>query len=106
MVGFQLISSRALVDKNKSVLSLLGDHRSIEEKKLVREQNDKFNVMKNWCRMFDNKERKKYKYTVLVISGCIFQPQKMNIAVETFFSNVLDFSQFTVDSSENNTENS
>ena len=56
--------------------------------------------------MFDNKERKKYKYTVLVISGCIFQPQKMNIAVETFFSNVLDFSQFTVDSSENNTENS
>lgn len=33
MVGFQLISSRALVDKNKSVLSLLGDHRSIEEKK-------------------------------------------------------------------------
>lgn len=34
--------------KNKNVLSLqLGDHCSIEEKKEVREQNDKFNVMKN-----------------------------------------------------------
>lgn len=42
---------------------------------------------------------------IVVISENIFQPRTMNFAVGTFLCDLLDFSQFTVDSSENNTEN-
>ena len=45
------------------------------------------------------------KEQMLVIYESIFEPQTMNFVVGTFLCEFLDFGQFTVDSSENNTEN-
>ena len=68
----------------------------------MREQNEVLNTTKE--KMLYS-ITKKGKVQMLVISECIFKPQKMNIADRMFFSNFLDFSQFTVDSSESNIEN-
>ena len=40
-----------------------------------------------------------------VISESIYSPRTLNFAVGTFLCNFSDFKQFTVDSSENNTQN-
>ena len=55
--------------------------------------------------MFNNKEQVKCNLCWSFLKTSFTKPQTMNFAVRTFLCTFLDFSQFTVDSSENKTEN-
>ena len=70
----------------------------------MREQND-VSVMQQKKNISHVQQKRTRTVEILVISGCIFYARITNIAVGAFLSNFLDFSQFTVDSSENDTEN-
>ena len=70
----------------------------------MREQND-VSVMQQKKNISHVQQKRTRTVEILVISGCIFYARITNIAVRAFLSNFLDFSQFTVDSSENDTEN-
>ena len=70
----------------------------------MREQND-VSVMQQKKNISHVRQKRTRTVEILVISGCIFYARITNIAVGAFLSNFLDFSQFTVDSSENDTEN-
>ena len=70
----------------------------------MREQND-VSVMQQKKNISHVQQERTRTVEILVISGCIFYARITNIAVGAFLSNFLDFSQFTVDSSENDTEN-
>ena len=70
----------------------------------MREQND-VSVMQQKKKISHVQQKRTRNVEILVISGCIFYARITNIAVGAFLSNFLDFSQFTVDSSENDTEN-
>ena len=71
----------------------------------MREQND-VSVMQQKKNISHVQQKRTRTVEILVISGCIFYARITNIAVGAFLSNFLDFSQFTVDSSENDTETS
>ena len=70
----------------------------------MREQND-VSVMQQKKKISHVQQKRTRAVEILVLSGCIFYARITNIAVGAFLSNFLDFSQFTVDSSENDTEN-
>ena len=70
----------------------------------MREQND-VSVMQQKNKNIACSTNRTRTVEILVISGCIFYARITNIAVGAFLSNFLDFSQFTVHSSENDTEN-